>query len=244
MVLPVFHESAAGTSSSAAGPDSNRRASADLSDSEAVSRCRAGESAVYEILVRRYENRVFGLLYALTSDPELARDLTQDTFIRAWRKLDLYDPARSFLNWLYAIARNLSRDHHRRCSAVCVPLGESEEEISLPDPGPLPDANLATADMRFLIRTALEQLSLTEKEILVLKDIQERSYEEIAQILALPRGTVASRVHHARRALARRLEQISLRDGLAPDELFEASAATRPNVATAAQSFPPLAATG
>lgn len=79
-----------------------------------LQQCRKGDHRAFEQIVRHYEHRVFGLLYALTGSVEDARDLTQDTFIRAWRRLDQYDPERAFAPWVLTIARNLYRDHMRR----------------------------------------------------------------------------------------------------------------------------------
>jgi len=191
-------------------------------DREAVERCRAGESEAFEIVLRRYERRVFGLLYTLTSDPELARDLTQETFIRAWRKLDLFDPARSLPTWLFTIARNLLCDYRRRRAPITLRLGEEAGELSLPDPGPAPDAALHAGGLRCLVREALAGLPASQREVLVLKDIQELDYAAVADILGVPRGTIASRVHHARQALRRQVEGLCRRDSLRPDEVLAA----------------------
>lgn len=192
----------------------------ETSDREAVERCLAGEKAAFEIVLQRYERKVFGLLYSLTSDPELARDLTQETFIRAWRKLDLFDPARSLPTWLFTIARNLLCDHRRRHDPAVLRLGDQTGELALPDPGPAPDAALVDSGLRQLVREALARLPVRQREVLVLKDIQELDYAAVADILGVPRGTIASRVHHARQALRQQIEGLCRRDELQPRDMF------------------------
>ncbi|MFC1540239.1 RNA polymerase sigma factor [Gemmatimonadota bacterium] len=181
----------------------------DLSDREAVSLCLGGETAAFEPLVKRYEHRIFVFLYALTSDTELARDLTQDTFVRAWRMLHRFDPNRPLINWLRAIARNLMRDSWRRSRRILCPIEPAVSENILIDPGPAPDAGIEKEDRRRVLGEALALLPMREREVVILKDLEARSYAEIAQILGIPKGTVASRLSSARRTLARYLERLS-----------------------------------
>ncbi len=173
----------------------------DLSDSEAVELCLAGNTSAFEPLVKRYEQPLFGFLYALTSDVERSRDLTQDTFIRVWRMLSRFDPNRPLVNWIFAIARNLLRDNRRRSRRTPRSIEPAVGENILTDPGPAPDAGIEKEDCRRLLGEALALLPAREREVVILKDIQERSYADIAQILGIPVGTVASRVYHARRHL-------------------------------------------
>ncbi len=210
-------------------------------DTEAVALCMAGDTAAFEPLVTRYEQRVFGFLYAQTSDVELSRDLTQDTFIRAWRKLSRFDPERPFLNWLLAIARNLLRDSRRRHREILLPIGGGEGEFSPVDPGPAADAGIESEDRRRLLAAALAWLSAGEREVVILKDIQDRSYAEIADILGVPRGTVASRVHHARRALAAQLEKLCLRYDLGPREILSRTEFASPPAPAGRAAFPSIA---
>ncbi len=181
----------------------------DLSDREAVSLCLEGETAAFEPLVKRYEQRVFGFLYTLIPDTELARDLTQDTFVRAWQMLHRFDPHRPLINWLLAIARNLMRDDRRRSRRILRPIEPVMSENILIDPGPAPDAGIENEDRRRVLGEALARLPAREREVIILKDLEALSYAEIAQILGIPTGTVASRVFSARRALAGHLGRLS-----------------------------------
>ena len=175
----------------------------DLSDREVVTICLSGGVSAYETLVRRYESRLCGYLYLLTADDELSRHLTRDTFVRAWRKLRRFDPDRSFLNWLFAIARKLLRRHRGKLARFPFPSAETTTDFRGPVPAPPADAGLGAEDRWRLLREALARLPADQREVLILKDIQGLRYAEIARILNLPPGAVASRVYDARRAMAR-----------------------------------------
>jgi RNA polymerase sigma-70 factor (ECF subfamily) len=156
-------------------------------------KCRAGDWKSYEPIVRAYEGRVYGLALGLLRDPEDARDLAQDALVRAFQSLDLYDPDRPFLGWLLGICRNLCIDHLRR--------RRSNVRI---------DRASIVAETRSLVWQAMERLSDEHREVLVLKDLQELEYADIARILNIPQGTVASRVYYARRALRVALEEMGV----------------------------------
>ncbi len=167
-----------------------------------LERCRAGDREAYEPIVRATERRLYGYLHQLTGDPEEARDLTQDTFVRVYTRLHRYRSERPLVPWLFAIARNLYLDDRRRRNGrngehhlTSLPLAV------LPDPGPAPDQAAIEREDRARLWQALNELSPAHREILVLKDIEGLEYREIASILNVPPGTVGSRVHAARRAL-------------------------------------------
>jgi len=169
-------------------------------------RCRRGESDAYEPIVRHHEHRIFGLLYALTGSVEDARDLTQDTFIRAWRRMDQYDPERPFAPWALMIARNLHRDHlRRRKNTLSVEAMTEEGSLFLSDEHADTERHAVLEETRSRIWNALNRLDEAKRELLILKDISELSYEELSLMMGIPRGTVASRVFHARQALRRLL---------------------------------------
>ncbi|MFC1544126.1 RNA polymerase sigma factor [Gemmatimonadota bacterium] len=171
-------------------------------------KCRAGDWAAYEAIVRAYEHRVYGMALGLVREPEDARDLTQDVFIRAFESLELYDPDRPFIGWVLGICRNMCIDFLRRRRRH-VRVDEDPDEgrkVQLPDPRSRTDGGLLDSETRALVWKALGRLSDDHREVLVLKDIQDLEYAEIARILNIPQGTVASRVYYARRALREILE--------------------------------------
>ena len=173
---------------------------------ELIQLCLAGERDAFEAIVRGYEGRVYGFLLGLTRDADDARDLVQETFIRAWQRLAQYQPDRPLLPWLFAIARSRFRDALRgRRPFVRLDSGERNGYPDLVDPSPHADHLSEGERRKQKVWTALSRLDQTDREVLVLKDISGLGYAEIAGILNIPLGTVASRVHYARQALREEL---------------------------------------
>jgi len=171
-----------------------------------LERCRGGDELAWEALVRQFQARIYGIAYHYVGNAEDARDLAQEAFIRIYRNLTHYPDAAGFLPWAIRITRNACIDHLRRTKAR-PPAHDiaAEELVTLRDPGADP-AQLYAADSRKrMIHCALQQLSELNREIILLKDIQGLSLEEIASMLHLPLGTVKSRSNRARIELARRL---------------------------------------
>ena len=174
-----------------------------------LQRCSQRDHDAFEPIVRHFEHRVFALLYALTGSVEDARDLTQDTFIRAWRRLDQYNPERAFTPWVLTIARNLYRDHMRRAREThSVEVMLDAGSLTLRDHGAGTDHHAIREETRTLIWNALNQLDDAARELLVLKDISGLSYAELSLMMHIPKGTVASRVFYARDALRRLLPEL------------------------------------
>lgn len=179
---------------------------------ELLRKCRAGDWDAYEPLVRAYERRVYGLALGLVRDPDDARDLTQDSFVRAYQAIELYDPDRPFLGWVLGICRNMCIDFLRRRRPQVRMDREPREgqQVQLPDPDARTDRPAIASETRSLVWKALGRISDEHREVLVLKDIQDLEYAEIARILNIPQGTVASRVYYARRALREALERMGV----------------------------------
>lgn len=180
---------------------------------ELLLKCRAGDWDAYEPIVRAYEGRLFGLALGIVHNADDARDLVQDAFVRAFRSLDLYDPDRPFLAWILSVCRNLCIDHLRRrrfSYSLDGGDGEDEQPIQVADPKARTERRAVDGETRNVIWEALGTLSEEHREVLVLKDMQELEYCEIAQILNVPPGTVASRVYYARRALRDTLEAMGV----------------------------------
>jgi len=178
---------------------------------ELLRKCRAGNWEAYEPIVRAYEGRLFGLAIGIVHNADDARDLVQDSFVRAFKSMDLYDPDRPFLAWILSVCRNLCIDFlRRRRFSYSLDGDDDEQQIQVPDPRARTDRATLDGEARSLIWEALADLSEEHREVLVLKDMQELEYSEIAQILNVPQGTVASRVYYARRALRDTLENMGV----------------------------------
>lgn len=179
---------------------------------ELLLRCRAGDWKAYEPIVRAYEDRLFGLALSLVRDEDEARDAVQEAFIKAFQAMDLYDPDRPFLGWLMGICRNLCIDHlRRRKHPVRLDEDRDGRTYQLPDPGARTDRSAIDSETADRIWEALGQIGEEHREVIVLKDIQGLKYAEIARIINVPQGTVASRVYYARRALREILERMGVR---------------------------------
>ena len=165
--------------------------------------CRHGDELAWEMLVRQHQGRVFGIAMTYVSDPDEARDLAQDIFVRVYRNIDGCREADRFLPWLIRIARNASIDHLRRRKAR-PPAQDipADEAWSLAADGPSPEDTSEESSRRRLVAAALQKLSDINREIILLKDMQGMNLEDIAQMLELPLGTVKSRSSRARVELA------------------------------------------
>ncbi|HYV51146.1 MAG TPA: sigma-70 family RNA polymerase sigma factor [Dongiaceae bacterium] len=181
-----------------------------VEDRELVRRCLEGDQDAYRELLARYEHAVFGLVRRMIADPEEARDLAQETFIRTFRNLKQFDPERKFSSWIFRIANNLCIDHYRRRKLDTVPLfrhseGEAEETWDLPDTEADPAEEFSDRELSRRLMAAVEALPPAYRVVLILRHQEDRAYEEIADILELPLGTVKARIHRAHRLLKEKL---------------------------------------
>lgn len=190
-----------------AGPD----------DGELVRRVRSGEVSAFETLVRRYERRVYSLAMRYTGDREDARDLTQEAFVRAFRALRSFRGDASFSTWLHRIAVNVcldelrrrrTRPHTRLDEPLATDDGEAERQLAGDDPGP--QQRLEQKELGETIRREIAALPAEYATVVILRDLQDLSYEEIAQVLGISLGTVKSRLHRGRAALRARFEALEL----------------------------------
>jgi RNA polymerase sigma-70 factor (ECF subfamily) len=155
----------------------------------------------------QYKRPVFSLVYRTVRQREDAEDLTQETFIRAFRALSTYDPQYRFSSWLFKIASNLCIDHLRRQRGETVSLDDEEAPLELPDIAGDPEDAVVRKDQRDVIERAIEMLPPDYRLVILLRHREERSYEEIAEIMGIPLGTVKAKVHRARGALKERLRK-------------------------------------
>ena len=181
-----------------------------------VERARAGDDRAFEALVDAYKDRIFVYVSRMLPDAAEAEDITQETFVRAYQSLRGFRGASSFQTWLYRIASNLVIDsvrrHRRREEGVIsldAPLDTEEGELSreLADLRRGPEEEATGAAVQKEVRAAIAKISPKLRAVLVMYDIQGMSYQEIAQILGCPLGTVKSRLFNARMQLRELLEE-------------------------------------
>ena len=175
-----------------------------------IERCRAGDLSAFDDLMARHQNRVYNLCLWLLRDPEAATDASQEVFIRAFRGLKNFRGDCAFSTWLHRIAVNIASDQAHRRQRMPLPLSTLDsEDSSFPEPaepGDDPGMSVARRERRQAVREALNSLPEHHRVVLVLFDIQGHAYEDIAQVLELPLGTVKSRLNRARAALRDKLE--------------------------------------
>lgn len=183
------------------------------SDRELVRRCRAGDSAAWEEIVRGFSRRVYNLAYRFTGRHEQAEDLTQEVFVRVYRSLDQYDPlAGDLSNWLMRLARNLVIDDYRRRTRTPTDLGDDldQHEYHLRSGQDMPDRGVERSERARQVREAITKLPPDLRECVILRDIEELTYQEIVEILGIPLGTVKSRINRGRIELARILRRMRI----------------------------------
>jgi len=188
-----------------------------LDEAALVRLAKSGNVAAFEQLVVAYDLRIYHLAYRMLGNPEDARDMAQETFLRAYRSLgELRDEA-AFPTWLFRIARNLCMDElrqRRRRPTVSldepVTSGEADLPRQMPANTPDPQRALEEQEMADAVERALASIPPEYRVAVVLRDLQGFSYEEMAAILEIPRGTVKSRLHRGRAALKALLVQAEL----------------------------------
>jgi RNA polymerase sigma factor (sigma-70 family) len=177
-----------------------------------VRRCLAGDEKAYRELIEMYQPQVYSLALRMVRRPADAEDLTQETFVRMFRALSRYDPTRSFAAWLMTIATRLCIDHIRRRKVSPISLTqrerdtEEEYEIEVEDPGLKPDEVTTHAEEERRTAELIDSLPPHYRIVVVLRHQQDLSYEEIAEALQMPLGTVKARIHRARALLKARIE--------------------------------------
>jgi RNA polymerase sigma-70 factor (ECF subfamily) len=183
------------------------------SDAELVQRCLGGDQQAWADVVRSYSRRIYNLAYRFTSSHGAAEDLTQEVFIRVYRSLGQYDAALGDLsNWLMRLARNLIIDDYRRRQRT--PTDSSDDlaahEYHLSTASDSPHRSLERQERRVQVITAIHKLSPDLRECVILRDIEELTYQEIVDLLKIPEGTVKSRINRGRIELAKVLRRMKV----------------------------------
>lgn len=183
-----------------------------------VRRCVAGDASAWEEIVQRYHRRIFNICYRFAGTSDDAQDLTQEVFIKMYRTLNTYDVGKgAFMTWVTTVTRNLLVDHFRKTKqdrlTDSLDSAPSEHEDAMPlatqiaDPSRPPDAQVQSREAREAVHQALQKLSPELREAVILRDLQDMDYREIAGALKVPEGTVKSRINRGRAELARLLQR-------------------------------------
>lgn len=179
-----------------------------------IQRCLAGDQDAWAQIVRQHWRKVFNIAYKFTGKHDEAEDLTQDVFLKIFKSLNTFDRRANFQTWLVSVSRNLCIDHYRsvRKERETIDRDVDAGELTPASTTKSPFAALEQRDRVELLKKALGQLPPTLRSAVLLRDIQELSYQEIADRLQLPEGTVKSRINRGRTELARQIRR--LRDEL------------------------------
>jgi RNA polymerase sigma-70 factor (ECF subfamily) len=183
-----------------------------------VHRCITGDAAAWEEIVQKYNRRIYNICYRFAGTADDAQDLTQEVFIKMYRTLSSYDVERgAFVTWVTTVTRNLLVDHFRKSKqdrmTDSLDAAPSEHEDAMPlsdkieDKAKPPDANVQSREVKEAVHNALQRLSPDLREAVILRDLQDMDYREIAQVLKVPEGTVKSRINRGRAELARLLQR-------------------------------------
>jgi RNA polymerase sigma-70 factor (ECF subfamily) len=185
--------------------------------SQVARRCMEGDPGAWAELVRTHHRRVYGLCYRFTGNPTDAEDLTQDVFLKVYSNLSSFDTTRGSLQvWITTLTRNLLVDNFRRtrnqrATSSLDDGWENTEELKpidrLTARDPSPHESAARQELAKMVQNALARVSVELREAVILRDLQDMDYKEIAQVLGIPEGTVKSRISRGRAELARLLER-------------------------------------
>jgi RNA polymerase sigma-70 factor, ECF subfamily len=181
-----------------------------------VRRCQKGDALAFEQLVIKYRSKVFSMIYGMVQNEQDAWDLAQEGFVKAWRSIHRFKGQASFYTWLYRIVTNVTIDSLRRKSFK--KTAEFDDEIAatqvepgsktMPQPDPMPHQGLEREEIRHRIEHAINKLSPEHRAVIVMKEIEELQYNEIAEALGCSIGTVMSRLFYARKKLQTLLKDV------------------------------------
>jgi RNA polymerase sigma-70 factor (ECF subfamily) len=175
-----------------------------------IQRCLQGDQAAWDAIVHQHWRKVFNVAYKFVGRHDQAEDLTQDIFLKIFKSLDTFDRRANFQTWLISVSRNLCIDHYRsvRKERETIDRDRDASELAPQSNEQSPFAALEQRDRVVLLRQALAGLPETLRTAVIMRDIQELSYQDIADRLQLPEGTVKSRINRGRNELARQIRKL------------------------------------
>jgi RNA polymerase sigma-70 factor (ECF subfamily) len=187
------------------------RSYTDVSDQQVVAFAQEGREDAYRELIKRYERPVFSLIYRMVRDKETAEDLAQETFIKVLNNINRYRPEFKFSSWLFKIANNIAIDHLRRRQVDTISIEGSPDAITaeraratsvtVTSGGESPLEELESREIGASIEKAIARLRPEYRACIILRHVEDYSYDEIAEIVKLPLGTVKTYIHRARQEL-------------------------------------------
>lgn len=192
-------------------------ASADNEDAELVRQCTQGSREAFDSLVEKYYKKIYNLAYRFVGDPEEANDLAQEIFAAAYQNLKKFRGDAKFSTWLFQIASNRGKNRFKylKRRGYFVNRGKGESDFDkesgtrdIPDYSQNPETVLAGRQIQKIVQDAIDELEPDHKEIVILRDIEGFSYDEIARMLNLPEGTTKSRLHRARMVVKEKLKKV------------------------------------
>ena len=193
-----------------------------MDDNQAVNalvrRCVAGDAAAWQEIVQNYNRRIYNICYRFSGSSDDAADLTQEVFIKIYRTLSTFDGSRAaFMTWVTTVTRNLLVDHFRKgkydrvTDSLDATPGNQEDGLTiaeqLEDQRSSPEQRVQSQETQKMVQAALQKLSPELREAVILRDLQDMDYKEIAIVLKVPEGTVKSRINRGRTELARLLQR-------------------------------------
>ncbi|MCL5019352.1 MAG: sigma-70 family RNA polymerase sigma factor [Patescibacteria group bacterium] len=181
----------------------------EVSDEDLITRFQRGDMYAFDLIVKRYKDQLLNFAYRFLGDMEDSEDIVQETFLRVFRKKKAYKNIAKFSTWIYTITGNLAKTELRRRKRKKLfsisGIGYEEKDFEIPDIKHGPDEEAESVVKDEIIQKAIDSLSSKFKEVIILRDIQELSYEEISKIAKIPLGTVKSRVNRGRLKLQEKL---------------------------------------
>ena len=192
-----------------------------MTEQELVRAAAGGDTEAFERLVRTYENKIYHLALRMCGSSEEASDIAQEAFLAAWRGLPSFRGEANFATWLYRLTSNAAIDYLRRQKKERGDMSLDDEDLGLDavDTGPGPQDAAERTEVRSVVAAGLQELSEGHRQVLVLREIQGLSYEEIADVLEVDLGTVKSRISRARTALRKILLENGNLSGYLPSNL-------------------------
>lgn len=183
-----------------------------MEEKQLIQQAAAGDAAAFEALVLRYQTQVYSLAYRMVGNEADAQDLAQEAFVRAWRALDSFQFSSQFSTWLYRLTSNICIDFlrsqkKRKHISLTVLQDDEQQQWDMPDHRPLPEEQMIVAQEREALAKAIAALDPEYRQVLILRIVNDCSYQQISQIMGIREGTVKSRLSRAREQLRKKLAQ-------------------------------------